>query len=167
MKNLCLSPKLLERYFDEEVSPEERTLVENHLTGCSNCQERLKFMRALREALKEPVEMALEKETFPWIWEKIEREIQKEPESSWWEMIRLRLNTLPIFQKRVWIPALATLMVLLLVSTQILFKKIPSYSEGTVVKYIESSSDVMIYQLEKPKVTIIWLFEESENEASS
>lgn len=158
---------LLERYFDEEASPDERILVENHLIGCFNCQERLKLMRLLREAIKEPVEEALEKETFPWVWERIEREIQKEQKSPWWEMIRLRLGTIPLFQKKVWIPALATLTILLFVTAQVFFKKIPSYSEGIVIKYIESAScDVMVYQFEKPKVTIIWLFEEPENEAS-
>ncbi len=167
MKNPCLSTKLLERYFDQEVSPEERTLVENHLIECLSCQERLKFMGFLREAIKKPAEEALEKETFPWVWEKIEREIQKEQKSFWWETIRLRVGTLPFLKKKVWIPALATLMVLLFVTAQVLFKKIPSYSEETVVKYLESSSyNVMVYQLEKQKVTIIWLFEETEKEAS-
>ncbi len=165
MKTQCLSLKRLERYFDQEASPEERTLVENHLIGCSRCQERLKLMGLLREAVKKPIEEALEKETFPWVWERIEREIQKEQKSSWWETIRLRLDPSALFQKKVWIPALATLLILLFVTAQVFLKKIPSYSEGTVVEYIESPShDIMVYQLEKQKVTIIWLFEEPENE---
>ncbi len=164
MKNHCPSPKLLERYFDQEASDEERTLLENHLIHCLSCHERLKLMGILREAIKKPVEEAMEKETFPWVWEKIEMGIKREQKASWWESFRLWLEPTPLFRKKVWIPALATLMVLLLITVSVLFKKITSYSEGTVVKYLESPIyDVMVYQLEKQKVTIIWLFEESES----
>ena len=54
-------------------------------------------------------------------------------------------------------------MVLLFVTAQIYFKKFPSYSDASVVKYIESeANNVMVYDLEK--VTVIWVFEEPEEE---
>jgi len=167
MKNPCLSQKLLERYFDQEASPEERTLVENHLIGCSSCQRRLKSMETLREAIKKPIEKALEKETFPWVWERIEREIQKEYKASWWESFRSWLDLTPMLKRKVWVPVLATLIILVGVTSQIFFKKIPSYSEISVVKYVESyDNDIMLYQLEKQKVTVIWVFEKPEMEIS-
>ncbi|MGB9629838.1 MAG: anti-sigma factor family protein [Thermodesulfobacteriota bacterium] len=167
MKNSCLSPKLLERYFDQETSPQEKGLVENHLLECSSCQKRLNSMGVLREAIKKPVEEALEKETFPWVWEKIEREIRKEHRPSWWESFRLWLVFTPILQRKVWIPVLATFMVLLFATAQIFLKKIPSHLDGSVVKYVESAdNDVMVYHLEKQKVTVIWVFEEPEKEFS-
>jgi hypothetical protein len=62
---------------------------------------------------------------------------------------------------------MATLVVLLFITAQIFFKKIPSYSGASVVEYVESeTNNVMVYDLEKAKVTVIWLFEEPEEEVS-
>jgi hypothetical protein len=62
----------------------------------------------------------------------------------------------------------ATAVVLLVFSTQIIFKKTPSYPDVSVVEYVESQSDnVMVYQLEEPKVTVIWLFEGPEEDRTT
>jgi hypothetical protein len=104
---------------------------------------------------------------FPWVWEKIERGIRQERKPSWWESLRSWLDLSPWLRKRVWIPAMATAIVLLFVTGQIIFKKTPSYSEASVVEYVESEThNVMVYQLEKPKITVIWVFEEPEEEAA-
>jgi hypothetical protein len=63
---------------------------------------------------------------------------------------------------------MATIMVLFFITTQIYFKKTPSYSGASVVEYVESeTNNVMVYDLEKAKVTVIWLFEEPEEESAT
>jgi anti-sigma-K factor RskA len=166
MKDSCSSvSKLLEKYFDQESSDKERLLVEGHLQDCPACRDALRSMEELRTLIKVPVEEAVQKEDFPWVWQKIEREIPLQEKLTWWKSLRSWLDISPLFKKKVWIPAVATVVVLLFITAQIIFKKTPSYPDASVVEYIESeTNNVMVYDLEKPKVTVIWLFEELEEE---
>jgi len=169
MKNSCSSiSKLLEKYFDREVTEKERVLVEGHLQDCLACRNALRSMEELRTLIKVPVEEAVQKEEFPWVWQKIEREIRLQKKLTWWQTLRSWIDVSPLLKRKVWIPAAATLVVLLLISAQIIFQKTPSYPDASVVEYVESQTDnVMVYQLEKPKVTVIWLFEGPEKEQTT
>jgi anti-sigma factor RsiW len=169
MRNSCSSVStVLEKYFDQEVTDKERFLVEDHLQDCPACRDALKSMEELRTLMKVPVEEAVQKEDFPWVWQKIEREIRSQKRQTWWQSLRAWLDITPLFRRRVWIPAVATAVVLLVFSTQIIFKKTPSYPDVSVVEYVESQSDnVMVYQLEEPKVTVIWLFEGPEEDRTT
>jgi anti-sigma factor RsiW len=169
MKDSCSSvSKLLEKYFDQESSDKERLLVEGHLQDCPACRDALKSMEELRTLIKVPVEEAVQKEDFPWVWQKIEKEIRLQEKLTWWQSLRSWLDISPLFKKKVWIPAVATVVVLLFITAQIIFKKTPSYPDASVVEYIESeTNNVMVYDLEKEKVTVIWLFEGSEKEPAT
>jgi anti-sigma factor RsiW len=166
MKGSCSSvSKLLEKYFDQEVTDKERLLVEGHLQECPACQDVLSSMEELRTLIKVPVEKALQKEDFPWVWQKIEREIRLPEKLTWWQSLLSWLDISPLFRRKVWIPAVATAVVLLFITAQIIFKKTPSYPDASVVEYVESeTNNVMVYDLEKAKVTVIWLFEGQEKE---
>jgi anti-sigma-K factor RskA len=166
MKDSCSSiSRLLEKYFDQEVTEKERLLIEGHLQDCAACQDALKSMEELRALIKVPVEEVFQKEDFPWVWQKIERQIRLQERLTWWQSLRSWLDISPLFQRKVWIPAVATAVVLLFVTAQIIFKKTASYPEASVVEYIESeTNNVMVYDLEKTKVTVIWLFEGQEKE---
>ena len=167
MKNSCSSvSKLLEKYFDKEVTDKEKLLVEGHLQNCPACRGTLTSMEDMRTLIKAPVEEAVREEDFPWAWQKIERRIRHQEKLTWWQSLRSWLDVSPLFRKKVWIPAVATLVVLFFITGQIIFKKTPSYADPSVVEYLESPTyNVMVYQIEKPKVTVIWLFEGPEEEA--
>ena len=84
-----------------------------------------------------------------------------------WETLRSWLQ-IPPFQRKVWIPAVAGVAIVLLITIPLLFKKTPSYPSLSVVEYVESQThNVMIYESENAKVTVIWLFEEPEKETPS
>jgi hypothetical protein len=56
------------------------------------------------------------------------------------------------------------IIILILFISQLFFKKTPSHLDQTVVEYIESKTyNVMLYEFEKSKITVIWLFEGLEN----
>jgi len=169
MKDSCSSVSpLLERYFDRQATEPERTLVENHLPNCPVCRERLSFLEGLSKAIKNPVDEALKEETFPWVWEKIEREIRLQKRPSVWESLHSWLTLSPFLRKKVWIPAVATAMVLALIVFSPILKKSSSILERSVVEYVESDVyDVMVYESEKAKVTVIWVFEEPQNESTA
>lgn len=170
MKDSCSSvSKLLEKYFDLEVMGEERLLVEGHLRNCLACRNALRSMEELRTLIKVPVEEAVRKEEFPWLWQRIEREMHSRQEKlTWWQSIRSRLDVSPPFKRKVWIPAAVTIAILLFITAQIIYQKPSSYSDGSVVEFVESQThNVMVYQLEKPKVTVIWLFEGPEKNQTS
>jgi hypothetical protein len=168
MKDSCYSvSELLEKYFDHEVTDRERFLVEDHLQGCPACRDALTSMEGLRTLIKVPVEEATQNEDLPWVWQKIEREIRLQEKVSWWQSLRSWLDLSPLFKKKIWIPAVATAVVFLLLTTQVIFKKTPSYSEASVVEYIESETyNIMVYESEKAKMTVIWLFDEEDQELS-
>ena len=153
--------KVLEKYFDQEVTDKERVAVEDHLHSCPACQDALKSQEELSTIIRVPVEEAIQKEDFPWVWQKIEREIRLQRKLTWWQSLRSWLDVSPLLRRKVWIPALATVVVLLFITAQIIFKKTPSYADASVVEYVESQTDnVMVYNLEKAKVTVIWVFDE-------
>ena len=169
MKNSCLSTsKLLDPYFDQELTGEERRRVEEHLQKCPTCQDSLKLMERIRGAIKPPVDEAIEKEDFQSMWQNIQREIRLGERPSWREAIRGWLDISPLFRKKVWIPALATVAILVSIMVPLLYKKIPSPSVLSVVEYVDSPLyNVMVYESEKSNVTVIWLFEGEEEESST
>ena len=166
MKKECSSvSELLDKYFDQEVTPEERSLVEGHLPDCSACRMALESMENLRTLIKSPVEEAAGKENFPWVWEKIEKGIQPKERLGFWDFLKSWLDVTPLFKRKILIPAVAAAVILILVTVPLLFKKTTSYPTLSVVEYVESEIyNVMVYELETPQVTVIWLFEGLEEE---
>jgi anti-sigma factor RsiW len=168
MKNYCSSvSKLLEKYSDQEVTEEERSLVEGHLQDCTACRDALHSMERFRNLIKSPVEEAVERENFPWVWQKIERGIQLNKRPTWWESLRDWLDITPLFRKRILIPAAAA-VIFLIITAPFLFEKITSYPDRSVVEYVESETcNVMVYESDNAQMTVIWLFEGPEEEEES
>ena len=169
MNHRCSSvSNLLEKYFDQEVTDDERTLVEGHLPDCPACRETLHSMERARNLIQSPVEEAIETENFPWVWQKIEREIRLKEKPTLWESLRSWLDITPLFKRRVLIPAVVAIAILVFVAAPLLFKKSTSYPGPSVVEYVESQAyNVMVYELENSKGTVIWLFESPEKEIST
>jgi hypothetical protein len=63
------------------------------------------------------------------------------------------------------IPAVAAVVILILITAPLLYEKMSSSPVLSVVEYVESDTyNVMIYEREAPQVTVIWLFEGPEEE---
>ena len=169
MKDPCSSiSRLLERYFDRETTADEEILVQEHLRQCATCQAQLKFMEQLRTTLRTPVDEAVNEETFAWVWQKVEREIQDRPKPSWRESIRAWFGLSFPFRRRVWIPAVAAALLIIAIGSPLLFKETPSQPELSIVEYVQSdTNNVMVFESEKENVAIIWLFEGAEGDPFS
>ena len=168
MKDFCsVVSKLLEKYFDQEMTDEERSFVETHLLDCQACQEVLRSMEELRNLVRAPVEEAVQKEDFQWIWQKIERGIRLEGRPTFWENLRSWLQISPLFQRKVRISAAVAVAIILIITIPMFFKKTPSLLDQSVIEYVQSQThNVMIYESENKKVTVIWLFEGPAEETS-
>ncbi|MGQ9646056.1 MAG: zf-HC2 domain-containing protein [Thermodesulfobacteriota bacterium] len=169
MKKECSSAsKLLDKYFDHEANEAEKSFIEGHLPDCPTCRRTLQSMGNLRILIKRPVEEAVEREDFPWVWEKIERGIQKRERSGLWDLLKSWLGLTPLLKTKIWIPAVVAAALIVLIAAPLLYKKISSYPALSVVEYVESNTyNVMVYELENQKVTVIWLFNGLEEEAST
>ena len=169
MKDSCSAvSRLLENYFDQEVTDEEKSLIETHLLDCQACQEVLRSMEEVRNLIRAPVEEAVQKEDFQWVWQKIERGIRSEERPTFWETLQAWLQISPLFRRKVWIPAAAAVAIILVITIPFFFKKNPSLLNQSVIEYVESQThNVMIYESENKKVTVIWLFEGPAKENSS
>ena len=169
MKNSCSSVSpLLERYLDREVTDRERTLVETHLVDCVHCRDTLGSMERLGGLLKVPQEAYARDEDFDRIWMKVRTRTRVEEKPSRWENFRTWFVFPALFQKRVWIPAVAIVLILIFVTVPLLFKKSPSLPGKFGVEYVESmTNNVMVYELEKERVTVIWLLEGTEGEPTT
>ena len=167
MKHLCNSvSELLEKYVDREVTEQERALVETHLLDCSSCRDDLKSLEELSNVMKVSLGEMARGEEFDRVWLKVRRELRSEEKTAWWERVRSWFALPVLHQKRVWVPAVAAMLVLIFVTVPLLLKKSPSLPEDFGVEYVESkTNNVMVYEV-GPAVTGIWLFEGDEEEAT-
>ena len=168
MKDSCsLLSSLLERYLDHEATAEERSSVAVHLQGCPACRNALRMMEEMGRLIKAPVDEAEQEEDFSRVWQRIEKGIQQGERAGWGQYLRLP-DIASLFQKKIWIPAAAALIAIIVAITPSILKRGSSPSEASVVEYVESDScNVMVYQLDKGNETVIWLFEGPAKEGSS
>jgi hypothetical protein len=118
--------------------------------------------------VKIPIKEAVSKEDFQGVWENIRRGIRSGERAAWWEILLPRVDLSFLLRRKVWIPAVAVIFILVLTTASLLFERISSPSSSSVVEYVESSEyNVMVYQSEKENVTVIWLLEEPGKEEPS
>jgi anti-sigma factor RsiW len=155
---------LLEKYHDREVTEQEKSLVEKHLTGCPVCREIVTEMEQIGKLLRAPVQEAAEREDFAWVWQKVQRGIRQK--TTRWSSLRSWIGLPSLLQKKVWVPALATaVLVLSLILGPAIVREYSSPPRVSAVEYVESPDyNVMIYEGEKGNV-VIWLFDGSDQEA--
>ena len=167
MKHLCNSvSELLEKYVDQEATNQEKTLVKTHLLECSSCRDDLKSLEELGNVMKVLLGEMGREEDFDRAWLKIRRGIRSEERPARWEIFRSWLGLPVLHQKRVWIPAVAAILVLIFVTVPLLLKKNSSLPVDFGVEYVESkTNNVMVYEVE-PTMTVIWILEGTEEEAA-
>lgn len=49
---ICIKNEIIQKYIDGETSPEELTLIENHLKSCSSCAQKIEHQKKLAIGIK-------------------------------------------------------------------------------------------------------------------
>lgn len=147
--------KLLERYYDNELSEKEKIEVEGHLTTCTECKEELKSIEGLSVLIREYGTMEPEEETFEKVWHGVREGIVK--------TVGARL-ALP------YTLLLTAVFVVLLMLAWLFYpyktEELPEAKTGlVVVEAVESSpKGVMVFNANGGSVAVIWLFEIEDGE---
>jgi anti-sigma factor RsiW len=160
MKGACsLSAELLERYMDSEMTDRERGVVETHLAECPSCSELLRSMMEFSAMIKVPAAEHPSNAEYDRLWRHIKNESQKKRAP--------RFDFLGFLRQRIWVPASAVALVLVIVAASLLFKKTTTVPGRFGVEYVESkTNNVVVYEVEKSNVTVIWLLEGPEEDST-
>jgi hypothetical protein len=79
---------LLAAYIDGEVTPEEKELIERHITDCRKCSDELVSMTRVRDGLRTIFKARTsELDLPPRTWEKLQGRIMAEAKPSFWEKL--------------------------------------------------------------------------------
>jgi anti-sigma factor RsiW len=147
---------LLEQYVDDELHPEERVSVEEHVKGCHRCQRDLQELTALRSRLQEAVEADVADAPLARIWEGMAEKLETPTvmERIWWEFKSLPSS----FRPRTALAWGAAIVILFL----LIFPFVTSPpTPRVVVESVESEHPVMVFQGED-EVMIVWFFVDEE-----
>ena len=149
---------LLEQYVDGELHPKERASVEEHVKECHRCDRELQELTALRSHLQKAVETGVADAPLADIWEGVVGRLENPTlvEQIWWELKGLFYS----FRPRTALAWGTAIVIAFLV----VFPFVTSPpTPRVVVESVESEHPVMIFQGGN-KMTIVWLFEEEEEE---
>jgi anti-sigma factor RsiW len=148
---------LLEQYVDDELRPEEKNSVDEHIKGCPRCHRELEELTALRSRLQEAVEEGVVDAPLAGIWEGVLDRLETPTilEQMWWEFKGLFYS----FRPRTALAWGAAIVILFL----LIFPFVTSPpTPRVVVESVESEHPVMIFQGDD-KMMVVWLFVEEEN----
>lgn len=85
--NCDVVSELYAAYLDNEVTPEERTQVDNHLCACDKCREELTLLGATQNSLRQVLKSTAEEiEPSPQAWDAVRSRIES-PGSFWKRLI--------------------------------------------------------------------------------
>ncbi len=148
-------PALLNRFFDQEIRPEERAKVSEHLKDCSLCQKALQDNKYLSALFKAGLDKELSQANLDGLDQRVLSLIRRK-RFSWW------MKTKDLFvSKRFLIPATAMATIFVLFFS---LARDPASVSGpsAIVKSLTGDlSSVMIIEEPKSRQTIIWFNETS------
>ena len=150
-RNMC-DVGLLNRFFDQELGPEESVRIREHLKQCASCQRALQENQTLSAQFKTGLDQELSRADLGRIKKNVLALIRRK-ETPWWT----RLRDLLVSQ-RFFVPATAMATALLFFA---LFKPPASISgPSAIVSSFEGDvASVMILETPESHQTILWISE--------
>ncbi len=124
------------------------------------------MMAEIGRLVRSPIHEVCERADFEKAWTNIRREIRPREPSRLWESVGLWLKASCLSWKRAWVPAAAAALIVAGLIVGPILREDQTAFKMSSVEYVESSDyNVMIYEGEKGNMTIIWLFDRSDEEA--
>ena len=147
-------PTALDRFLDQEVGPEERAQISEHLGHCVPCQKALQDIQAISTLFK----TSMEREISYGRLEDVEGQVMTrvhETKVSWW----IKLKEL-LFSKKFYIPATAAAAAALFV--YLTMPSAPVRGPSAIINsFTGEITSVMIIETPGSRQTILWFHETS------
>jgi hypothetical protein len=144
---------LLNRFFDEELGPDEFARMTHHLKYCPSCQEVLRHNRSVSKLLRTGFDEALAPIDFKALEQGVLALIHKK-RGPWWMKFKDQLVS-----KKFYIPAAAVATGLVLLFA-LVTGPAPAPGPSAIIDSLEGGvGSVMILETEKAHHTILWFSE--------
>jgi len=147
-------PGLIERFFDNELGPDEHRRVSKHLKSCPFCQKALRDNQAISTLFKSSLNKELSQTNLDDLEERVV-DLIREKSVPWWKKI-----TDLFVSRKLLIPA--TAMAAILIFITLTRQPAPVSDPSAIIKSFSGDvSSVMIIETPKSRQTIIWYNESS------
>jgi len=147
-------PALIERFFDNELGPDEHQRVSKHLKSCPSCQKVLRDNQAISTLFKSSFNKELSQTNLDDLEERVVDLIRKKS-VPWWK----KISDLFVSRKLL-IPA--TAMAAILIFITLTRQPAPVSDPSAIIKSFSGDvSSVMIIETPKSRQTVIWYNESS------
>ncbi len=161
--------KSLGRWFDGEIDAAEAQEIQGHLEECSVCLEEKRRLVRLQTSLKSVLESGASGLAFEPFWNGVRRRIVERKPWHVRFLDRVRLALPP--QRLAWAIPLVIIFLLGVFSLEQFFPKWRSGSNKSNLAAVESVDghgfNVAVFRESKTKTTVIWLFQNQEEEDGS
>jgi len=145
---------LIERFFDNELAPDEHERFSRHLEDCPSCQKAVRDNQTISALFKSSLSKALSQTSFEDLEENVLNQIRKRS-VPWWKKLIDFLSS-----KKFLVPATAMAAILLFLT--LTRQPVPVPDQSAIVKSFSGDvSSVMIIETPKTRQTIIWYNESS------
>ncbi|MDM8522234.1 zf-HC2 domain-containing protein [Desulfococcaceae bacterium HSG8] len=153
------NPLLLNRFFDQELGPDEHARVSKHLRDCPSCQKALRENQSLSALVADNFEKTVSGTRFDHIEDNVLERIRND-RIPW--QIKLKSLFAP---KRLLIPAGALVAIFILFFSLVKSPVPVSGPSAIINSFTGDISSVIIIETPESRQTIIWFNETADNKA--
>jgi len=145
--------KLLDRYLDRELGPEDTSLLAGHLEKCPSCQEALRENQAISDLFREKMHEVLSRVNLQAIETRVVAAIDDQ-RTPWWATLRNLFVS-----KRFYVPATAVVAGVVLLSVLLTPSPPVSAHSAIISSFKGDVGYVMFLETPKSRQTVIWFNE--------
>ncbi|MBN1842194.1 MAG: zf-HC2 domain-containing protein [Deltaproteobacteria bacterium] len=146
-------PTLLNRFFDQELGPDEYALMSEHIKHCPSCQKALQDAEAISTLFRTGLDKELSHANLEKVEEKVLAFIRKK-KTPWW----LKFGRL-LVARRFYVPATAVIAGLVLYFSFLAPPTSVSGPSAIINSFKGNVGSVMILETPKTHQTILWFSE--------
>jgi anti-sigma factor RsiW len=153
--------KKLGAWLDRELKALEAERVQKHLEGCPSCSAEKERLERLELSISQTLEGRAAAVSFDAIWRGVEERMQKR--TPWPLRLWERLELFPLRAR--WVLPLAAVLLVALFSRVGYLPEWRARNNFTFVESIDAyGSNVALFREAETRTTVIWLFEDLENQ---
>ena len=147
-------PVMLNRYFDQELGPDESEQIGEHLKTCPSCQKALRDNQVISTYFREGLNEELSLADFEALEKRVLNRVQSR-QALWWN----KISDLFVL-KKIYVPATAVAAALVLFFTVLYYPAAPNGPSAIITSLSGQISSVMIFETPKAHQTVLWYNED-------